>query len=161
MTETQFTPGSAHEIAAKYDEAGFVFPVEVINAEEAQALRDDLEAAEAELADDPERLGLLRAYPDRLLPSMDRLIRNETLVAAASAVLGPDLVVWSSSFFIKEAHSPKIVSWHQDLTYWGFRRRPGNHLLGGAVAGNACQRLHEIRARQPQAAARAACRHIR
>ena len=120
MTETQFTRGSANEIAAEYQEAGFVFPIEAIKAGEAQALRDDLEAAEAELADDPERLGLLRSYPDRLLPSLDRLIRNETLVSAASAVLGPDLVVWSSSLFIKEANSPKIVSWHQDLTYWGF-----------------------------------------
>ena len=28
-------------------------------------------------------------------------------------------MVWSGSLFIKEANSPKIVSWHQDLTYWG------------------------------------------
>ena len=28
-------------------------------------------------------------------------------------------MVWSAGLFIKEAHSPKIVSWHQDLTYWG------------------------------------------
>ena len=107
------------DIAARYDETGFVFPIDVISAEEAQALRDDLEAAEAELTDDPERLALLLAYPDRVLPSFDRLIRHEKLVESASAVLGPDLMVWSASFFIKEAHSPKIVSWHQDLTYWG------------------------------------------
>ena len=28
-------------------------------------------------------------------------------------------MVWSSGMFIKEAHSTKIVTWHQDLTYWG------------------------------------------
>ena len=28
-------------------------------------------------------------------------------------------MVWSAGLFIKEAHSPKIVTWHQDLTYWG------------------------------------------
>ena len=53
------------------------------------------------------------------MPSFDQLIRNENLVSAASAVLGPDLMVWSSGMFIKEAYSPKIVTWHQDLTYWG------------------------------------------
>ncbi|MEM7023783.1 MAG: phytanoyl-CoA dioxygenase family protein [Pseudomonadota bacterium] len=106
-------------IAKSYERDGFVFPIDAVTAEEARAVRADLEAAEAELADDPERLALLRSYPDRLLPSFDHLIRNENLVTAASAVLGPDLMVWSAGLFIKEAHSPKIVSWHQDLTYWG------------------------------------------
>ena len=110
---------STREIAEQYDRDGFIFPIDTVTTEEAQALRADLEAAEAELVDDPERLALLRSYPDRLLPSFDRLIRNERLIAAASAVLGPDLLVWSAAFFIKEANSPKIVSWHQDLTYWG------------------------------------------
>lgn len=107
------------EIAYRYDRDGFVLPIDVLSAQEAAALRADLEAAEAELADDPERLGLLRAYTDRVLPSFDRLIRHETLIHAASAVLGPDLLVWSAQMFTKEANSPKIISWHQDLTYWG------------------------------------------
>jgi ectoine hydroxylase-related dioxygenase (phytanoyl-CoA dioxygenase family) len=34
-------------------------------------------------------------------------------------VLGPNLLCWSSSFFIKEARDPAFVSWHQDSTYWG------------------------------------------
>ena len=110
---------SANDIAEHYDETGFVFPIDVISEQEAKELRADLEQAEAELADDPERLALLLTYPDRLLPSFDRVIRNERLISAASAVLGPDLMVWSAAFFIKEANSPKIVSWHQDLTYWG------------------------------------------
>ena len=113
--------GSAADsaMALRYRRDGFVFPIDVISPEESRNIRADLEQAEAELADDPERLGLLRAYPDRLLPSFDALIRNEHLVSAASAVLGPDLLVWSASLFIKEARSEKIVSWHQDLTYWG------------------------------------------
>jgi ectoine hydroxylase-related dioxygenase (phytanoyl-CoA dioxygenase family) len=41
------------------------------------------------------------------------------LIAAASQVLGPDLMVWSAGLFIKDANTAKIVSWHQDLTYWG------------------------------------------
>ena len=108
-----------NNIAVTYDRDGFVFPVDVVSSEEAKAIRADLEAAEAELANDPTRLALLRSYPDRLLPSFDNLIRNPKLIAAASAVLGPDLMVWSAGLFIKEANSPKIVTWHQDLTYWG------------------------------------------
>ncbi len=106
-------------LAERYERDGFIFPIEVVDTAGAAELRADLESAEAQLADDPERLGLLHAYPDRVLPSFDRLVRNEHLIAAVSAVLGPDLMVWSSSFFIKEANTPHVVTWHQDLTYWG------------------------------------------
>ena len=112
-------PVSTSTIAEIYQRDGFVFPIDVLTEDKARAVRADLEAAEAELADDAERLGLLRSYPDRLLPSFDALIRNPRLIDAASKVLGPDLMVWSSGLFIKDANSPKIVSWHQDLTYWG------------------------------------------
>ena len=63
-------------LAQTYERDGFTFPVDVVNALEAQEIRDDLELAESELSDDPERLMLLRSYPDRLLPSFDRLIRK-------------------------------------------------------------------------------------
>ena len=72
------------DIAATYESDGFVFPIDAVSQAEAEAVRADLEAAEAELANDPERLGLLRSYPDRLLPSFDRLVRNPNLVASAS-----------------------------------------------------------------------------
>ena len=107
------------DITRTYMQDGFVVPIDVMSQQEARILRTDLEDAEAELANDVEKLALLKAYPDRLLPSFDALTRNETLISAASAVLGPDLMVWSAGLFIKEANSPKIVSWHQDLTYWG------------------------------------------
>ena len=109
----------ASDMAATYAEDGYVSPVDVLTAAEARVLRDDFESAEAELVNDPAKLKLLYSYPDRLLPSFDVLIRHPKLIATACAVLGPDLMVWSGSLFIKEARSSKIVSWHQDLTYWG------------------------------------------
>lgn len=111
--------GHIEELVASYAEDGFAFPLWVISRQEAQSLREDLEAAEEELADCPDRLALLRSYPDRLLPSFDRLVRNANLIQAAAQILGSDLMVWSAGLFIKEPHSQKIVSWHQDLTYWG------------------------------------------
>ncbi|MFK7836494.1 MAG: phytanoyl-CoA dioxygenase family protein [Sulfitobacter sp.] len=113
------TAATAQDISATYERDGFALPLDILSAQEARVLRDDFEAAEAELVDDPARLKLLLSYPDRLLPSFDALIHHPRMIAAASAVLGPDLMVWSGALFIKEAHSPKIVSWHQDLTYWG------------------------------------------
>lgn len=106
-------------IVDTYARDGFVFPIDAVSEAEARAIRADLEAAETELADDAEKLGILRSYPDRVLPSFDRLIRSSNLIAAVTPILGPDLMVWSGGLFIKEAMTPNIVTWHQDLTYWG------------------------------------------
>ena len=56
-----------------------------------KAVRADLERAEAECADDPEKLSLVRSYPSNLIPSFDTLIRNPNLIAAVTPILGPDL----------------------------------------------------------------------
>ena len=109
----------ANTLADDYRRDGFVFPVDVLSATDAQQLRADLEAAENQLRDQPQKLALLRAYPDRLLPSFDTLIRHPILQAHVSQILGEDLMVWSAGLFIKEAQTPHIVTWHQDLTYWG------------------------------------------
>jgi ectoine hydroxylase-related dioxygenase (phytanoyl-CoA dioxygenase family) len=107
------------QVAADYARDGFVFPLDILSADEAKTLRNDLEAAEAKYADDPKKRAMARGFPARLMPSFDALIRHPNMIAAASAVLGPDLLVWNSSMFIKEANTPNYVSWHQDLTYWG------------------------------------------
>jgi ectoine hydroxylase-related dioxygenase (phytanoyl-CoA dioxygenase family) len=106
-------------IASAYERDGFVFPYDVMSPDEAKTIRSDLESAETELADQPAELALLRAYPDRLLPSFDALIRHPRLIEAVSQILGPNLMVWSGGLFLKEANAPSYVSWHQDLTYWG------------------------------------------
>ena len=47
------------------------------------------------------------------------IVHHPAIVEAASAVIGPDLLVWGAGFFKKPAGSPDFVSWHQDATYWG------------------------------------------
>jgi hypothetical protein len=104
---------------ATYEKDGYYFPHDVLSETEASALLADLESAEAEVAGDRARLSLLRSYPSQLLPSFAGLIRHPRLIEAASRIIGPDLLVWSCGFFIKEAGSKSFVSWHQDLNYWG------------------------------------------
>jgi hypothetical protein len=111
-------PTSSGEFSELYERDGFVFPLSILSEREARVLRDDMESAELELQGEPEKLALLRAYPDRLLPSYDQVIRHPKLLDAARQILGPDLMVWSAGIFSKDANSPHIVSWHQDLTYW-------------------------------------------
>ena len=136
--------GNRLDMGSEYDRNGFVFPLDILSEIEARTLRDDLEAAEAELADDPTALGRLRGYPARLLPSFDALVRHPRMIEAAASVLGPDVLVWGSGLFIKEANTPNFVSWHQDLTYWGLDRADETTLwvaLSPATAESGCMRF--------------------
>ena len=109
----------ASSIAADYARDGFVFPLDILTAAEAQEIRADLEAAEAQFAGDKKKRAMVRGFPARLLPSYAALVKHPKMVAAAQAVLGPDVLLWGSGHFIKDANTPNYVSWHQDLTYWG------------------------------------------
>ena len=51
----------------KYEETGFLFPIDVVGFNEIIAIRKDFELAENELADDPVHLSLLRSYPAQFL----------------------------------------------------------------------------------------------
>jgi len=47
-------------------------------------------------------------------------VRTPRILDVVESILGPDIMVWGSTFFVKEPHSESYVSWHQDLRYWGF-----------------------------------------
>jgi hypothetical protein len=101
----------------RYHRDGFYFPVPVLTRGEALALRRRLETVEAEHGG---RLGgELRHKPHLLFTWLAELVRHPAILDAVEDVLGPNLLVWSTSFFIKEARDPAYVSWHQDATYWG------------------------------------------
>jgi ectoine hydroxylase-related dioxygenase (phytanoyl-CoA dioxygenase family) len=46
-------------------------------------------------------------------------VHQPKVLDAVEDVIGPDILCWTTNFFIKEADSPGFVSWHQDSTYWG------------------------------------------
>jgi hypothetical protein len=131
-------------IAAAYEKNGFFFPYDVTGEAEAAELLADLEDAEAQFAGDRARLSHLRSYPSQLLPSFAALIRRPRLIEAVSQIIGPDLLVWSCGFFIKEPSSKSYVSWHQDLNYWGLdgdREVTAWYALTPATIQNGCMRF--------------------
>jgi hypothetical protein len=102
---------------AQYHEAGYLAPVACLGAAEAAGLRRRLEVVEA-LLGGPLR-GDLRHKSHLLFPFLADLVRHPPLLDAVEDLLGPNLLCWTSNFFIKEAADPAFVSWHQDSTYWG------------------------------------------
>ncbi len=99
---------------------GCVFPVRVMPEADALVFRRELEAFEAK-AGGPLQ-GDLRHKSHLLFSRLADLVRNSRIVDAIEDLYGPDLLCWTTNFFIKEANNPAFVSWHQDSTYWGLNR---------------------------------------
>ena len=107
------------DIDDAYERQGFVFPLAALPAAEAAAHRHELEEIERNAAGDPRLTMAVRNHPHLVLPFVDEIIRRPEILRWVSQILGPDLLVWSTTFFIKEADTPDRITWHQDLTYWG------------------------------------------
>lgn len=104
----------------QFHEEGYVSPIRVLSPSEAHGLRGRLEAFEATTGG-PLR-GDLRHKAHLLFTWLADLVRHPRVGDAVEDLYGPDLLCWSTNFFIKEAASPSFVSWHQDSTYWGLNR---------------------------------------
>lgn len=101
----------------KYRRDGYYLPIDVLSDAETRDLRARLEAHEAETGGPIS--GDRRHKAHLYLTWLNDLIRKPRILDAVEDVLGPNLLCWSTSFFIKEASDPGFVSWHQDATYWG------------------------------------------
>jgi non-heme Fe2+,alpha-ketoglutarate-dependent halogenase len=96
---------------------GCVFPVRVMPEAEALEIRRRLETFES--ANGGPLKGALRHKSHLLFSWLGDLVRNNGIVDAIEDLYGPNLLCWTTNFFIKEARNPAFVSWHQDSTYWG------------------------------------------
>jgi len=100
-----------------YHRDGYHSPLRVFAPAEAADLRASLEAAEAR-AGGPLQ-GKWRVKTHLLFTWADRIVHHPPILDAVEDLVGPDILCWTTNFFIKEPSSPGFVSWHQDATYWG------------------------------------------
>ena len=101
----------------QYHRDGCVFPIRVMSEADAHEIRERLEAFEKKTGGPLK--GDLRHKSHLLFPWLDEVVHHARIVDAIEDLYGPDLLCWTTNFFIKEANNPAFVSWHQDSTYWG------------------------------------------
>jgi len=105
---------------AQYETDGYISPIRIMSEAAAAEIRRRLEEFEGRTGG-PLR-GDLRHKAHLLFPWLADLIRLAPMLDAVEDLYGPDLLCWSTNFFIKEARNPAFVSWHQDSTYWGLSK---------------------------------------
>ena len=47
------------------------------------------------------------------------LLTVERILDVIEDLIGPYIIIYTSTFFIKESNTPTLAAWHQDSTYWG------------------------------------------
>jgi len=109
------------EQVTAYGRDGYLFPVPIMGRNEASNLRRKLEETEVEIGGELQERYRIKAHLP--FPWLNDLIRNPTLLDAVEDIIGPNILCWGSSFFTKNAHDPRFVSWHQDSTYYGLEPR--------------------------------------
>jgi ectoine hydroxylase-related dioxygenase (phytanoyl-CoA dioxygenase family) len=65
-----------------------------------------------------------RTMPHITLPWFTKLVQDPRILDKIEDLIGPDIMVFTSTFFIKEPHSPTVAAWHQDSTYYGIGDKP-------------------------------------
>ncbi|MEI7714088.1 MAG: phytanoyl-CoA dioxygenase family protein [Rhodospirillales bacterium] len=103
-----------------YNRAGYFAPVDCLTPEEVAHYRGKLEAFEAEQGDTFGRLpDLVRSKSHLLFDWMDDLVRHPKVLDAVESIIGPNILVYHLTSWLKEPQDGSFVPWHQDGTYFG------------------------------------------
>lgn len=125
---------------ADYERNGFVPAVDVLTRDEVRRYRAELEAREN---------GTPMGFPDKSKSYLkygwaDAMVHHPKVLDAVEDLIGPDILVYHSTMWIKEAGSPAYVLWHQDGAY--FFLDPAEHVtawvaLSDATEAAGCMRM--------------------
>ena len=107
----------------KFHIDGFLSPISVFSINEALELKDKLEGAEKMW---PEAFSASARNNAHLnFEFLDSIVHNKNLLDAVEDILGPNILAYASTLFIKEPRDPGFVSWHQDGKYMGLSENIG------------------------------------
>jgi non-haem Fe2+, alpha-ketoglutarate-dependent halogenase len=101
----------------RYHRDGYLSPVRATDADRAGDFLARYDGFKARGETDADMV--LRSKPHLVFPWLYDLVQDPAVTEPVSAILGPNLLAWGSSFFAKPAGDPGYVSWHQDANYWG------------------------------------------
>jgi non-haem Fe2+, alpha-ketoglutarate-dependent halogenase len=123
----------ATEAIQHYQDQGYCTAVPVLSPQEVQRFRAELEAYEA-------NVGHPLGWPEKsksylLFDWADQIVHNPKVLNAVEDLIGPDILAYHSTTWIKEARSPAYTLWHQDGPY--FFLEPALHVTAWVALSDA------------------------
>lgn len=123
---------------ADYRRDGFLAAQPALSAQEAARYRAALEAHEAELG------APLTALPPKQSRKLHErlnwaaeLVRRPEILDVIEDLIGPDILIFNATFFMKEAGADGITAWYQDSTYFGLE--PQEHVSAWLALSDASE----------------------
>ena len=94
---------------------GYFSPLKLFSNDQAYIYRKNLELAES-------KIGPLHYFAKTytMMKWVYDVATNKIMLDFVEDIIGKDILLYNATFIIKEPRSKTHVSWHQDLTYWGF-----------------------------------------
>lgn len=108
----------------QYRRNGFLAPLPALTASEVAHYRTQLASFEAAIGGAVTSAAVEPRYRYRthaLLSWVYDLVRHPAILDATEDLIGPNILVYTCTWFIKEPHSEAVTVWHQDATYFGLR----------------------------------------
>ena len=110
-------PVLPQDAVQQFERDGFIFPIRVMDRGDAIAVARKIGRIKESYAHLP-RVDhdhkLFRFKPHLKYTCLDAIVHNARVLDAVEALIGPDILLWTSTLFIKDAHNPAYIGWHQD-----------------------------------------------
>ena len=122
MQPTQTSNSLSKAQIERYWENGFLCPIPAISTQQCEDWRAELEAIESDWLDNglPRALNVYKRVNAHLvMPLAYKIAAHSAILDVVEGILGPDVLLYSTEFLIKEPHTKHVVTMHQDLAYWG------------------------------------------
>ena len=98
-----------------YFENGYYSPLKIYNENDAKYFRNKLENTERKIG---KIHYIVKTYT--IMKWVYEIATNNILLDFVEEIIGKNILLYNATFIIKEPNTKTHVSWHQDLTYWGF-----------------------------------------
>lgn len=101
----------------QYNEEGYVAPLDILTKEEALDARNEIELIEKEMPNEIDKSGRYNVH--LISPKLDAIVHNSKILDAVESIIGKNILVCSTTLFIKNPKQEGFVSYHQDAKYIG------------------------------------------
>jgi len=101
----------------QYEDQGYISPIEVLSRSEALEAREEIELIEKKMPNEIDKSGRYNVH--LISPKLDSIVHNSKILDAVESIIGKNILVCSTTLFIKNPNEQGFVSYHQDAKYIG------------------------------------------
>ena len=101
----------------QYEDQGYICPIEVLSSSEALEAREEIELIEKKMPNEIDKSGRYNVH--LISPKLDSIVHNSKILDAVESIIGKNILVCSTTLFIKNPNEYGFVSYHKDAKYIG------------------------------------------